>query len=225
MKAAKAGMVEKTVEKALDAGVNKMEDFLDDGKINGSNVPGGLKPKLDADGNPVPEKPSGLDGVLNSGAQMIANATNSLHSGVEGAVKSKNGVKATGSAAPGTTGTATDNNGNVIECGLMVGAIKNETISNAHKKHILPIMHELDQVKLEKRLAMQLLVASILVGGISLIILSFVYPKKRMPALKLGAFFTILGPLGMPAALYIMIKIYKNSKNPGFIPVNSTSVD
>ena len=84
-------------------------------------------------------------------------------------------------------------------------------------------MHELDQVKIEKRLAMYLLLASILIGGLSLIILAVLHPKKAIPALKLGAFFTILGPLGMPAALYIMIKIYKNSKNPNFIPVNTTA--
>ena len=90
-------MIEKTVEKVLDAGVDKIEDFLDDGKINQSNVPGGAKPKLDADGNPVvaSDKPSGLESVLNSGVAMIAGATNSLHAGVEGAVKPKTGANAT----------------------------------------------------------------------------------------------------------------------------------
>ena len=29
----------------------------------------------------------------------------------------------------------------------------------------------------------------------------------------------------MPAALFIMIKIYKNSKNPNFIPVNTTAAN
>ena len=53
-----------------------------------------------------------------------------MHAGVEGAVKSRNGTSATGADA--TAPAATDNNGNVIEGGLMVGAIKNETISNAH---------------------------------------------------------------------------------------------
>ena len=71
MNMAKAGMI----EKALDGGIGKLEDFLDDGKINGSSVPGGLKPKLDADGNPIPEKPSGFESALNSGAGMLAGAT------------------------------------------------------------------------------------------------------------------------------------------------------
>ena len=95
---------------------------------------------------------------------------------------------------------------------MVTGALDTPMLKKAHEGYILPIIHELDSVVLPEMQALILVLASLLFGGLAIVAVAALYPAKAVPALKLGIFFMILGLLGYPPAIYLAIKIYKNSK-------------
>ena len=83
-------IIEQTAGKVLDAGVDKVQDFLDDGKMNKSNVAGGKVGQptmvMGPDGTMIPAEASGLEAGLNSVTGALASATDAAHGHVEGAL-------------------------------------------------------------------------------------------------------------------------------------------
>ena len=173
----------------MDSVVNKMEDFMDDGKVNNSNVPGAKKPDDLSVG--------GMAGNI-AGFATGAALTNG-RGGVAGTVL--------GGMVGSTTG--------ILEDGMSPLMFKNPMLHFAYGKMYRPLAVKLYTTPMNPQTAFIMIFTALIFGGWGLLPLVCWNKRNFCTPLGVAVFLIILGPFGNLAASFAMIRIYKYNKAHG----------